>query len=85
LLRACLSQIFWERTGRPARNIFDTQVAAGMLGHGTIGYGDLVKHYCRVTLQKGATVRAAQGLLSALSVFRRESILHGACTGEQGA
>ena len=56
-----------------------------MLGHGTIGYGDLVKHYCSVTLQKGATVQAAQGRLSALCVFRRESILYGAFVWESRA
>ena len=49
-------RVFFEHSSRPAKNVFDTQVAAGMLGHGITAYGELVKMCCGVKLSKGATM-----------------------------
>ena len=48
-------EIFWrESGGRIPRNLFDTQIAAAMLGMGEqIGYGDLVRRTLNVHLKKG--------------------------------
>jgi ribonuclease D len=48
-------EIFQLRTGRVPSNIFDTQVAAALLGWGEqIGYANLVASACKVELAKGA-------------------------------
>ena len=48
-------EIFWrESGGRIPRNLFDTQIAAAMLGMSEqIGYGDLVRRTLNVHLKKG--------------------------------
>lgn len=46
-------RIFFNRTGEVPRNIFDTQLAAAMVGIGAqIGYGPLVEQLLGVTLAK---------------------------------
>lgn len=48
-------EIFQLRTGRVPNNLFDTQVAAALLGWGEqIGYANLVASTCKVELAKGA-------------------------------
>jgi ribonuclease D len=49
-------RVFYEHSSRPAMNVFDTQVAAGLLGHGVSAYGELVKMCCGVSLTKGSTM-----------------------------
>ena len=49
-------RVFYEQSKRPAANIFDTQIAAGLLGHGISGYGELVEMCTGTTLNKGATM-----------------------------
>ncbi len=45
--------ILWRETGVLARPVFDTQLAAALLGHvQQIGYGALVHSLCGVTLKK---------------------------------
>lgn len=45
--------LFFQATGRPLTNIFDTQIAASVVGYGEqIGYGQLVKHITGVVLSK---------------------------------
>lgn len=47
-------EIFYYRTGHAAKNIFDTQVAAAMLGMGNqISYGALVNRVLGIQLEKG--------------------------------
>lgn len=46
-------EILYRETGALPRNIFDTQVAAALLGHTQqIGYGALVHDVCGVTIRK---------------------------------
>jgi len=49
-------RVFFEHSSRPAANIFDTQIAAGLLGHGVSAYGEVVEMCCGVKLPKGATM-----------------------------
>jgi ribonuclease D len=43
--------------GRPPANLFDVQIAAGLLGHGyPLGYGPLVQSVLRKRLHKGETL-----------------------------
>jgi hypothetical protein len=49
-------RVFYEHSKRPAANIFDTQIAAGLLGHGISAYGELVEMCTGTTLDKGATM-----------------------------
>lgn len=49
-------RVFYEQSKRPAANVFDTQIAAGLLGHGISGYGELVEMCTGTTLNKGATM-----------------------------
>lgn len=47
-------EIFFHSWQALPQNIFDTQVAAGLLGLGEqIGYANLVKHYLGISLNKG--------------------------------
>ncbi len=47
-------EIFWDRTGAPAANVFDTQVAGAMVGFGyQVGYVGLVRDVLGVQLGKG--------------------------------
>lgn len=47
-------EIFYQRTQTPPRNVFDTQIAAALLGLGEqISYGGLVSKVVGVTLEKG--------------------------------
>jgi ribonuclease D len=49
-------EIFFALGRRVPRNIFDTQVAAAMAGHGeSVSYGRLVEDLCGVRLGKGET------------------------------
>ena len=49
-------EIFYLRTGKPPRNVFDTQLAAAMLGMGAqISLGGLVSALTGVHLTKGAS------------------------------
>lgn len=44
-----------KATGRPVRNVFDTQIAAAFAGHGSPpSYAALVERLCGVTLSKGS-------------------------------
>ena len=49
-------RVFYEHSRRPARNVFDTQIAAGLLGHGISAYSELVQMCTGVTLSKGSTM-----------------------------
>ncbi len=49
-------RVFYEHSKRPAANIFDTQIAAGLLGHGISAYGELVEMCTGTILDKGATM-----------------------------
>lgn len=47
--------IFYRAHGTLPQNLFDTQVAAMVLGFGDqISYANLVKHYCDIQIDKGA-------------------------------
>ncbi len=46
-------ELFYQCAGRPVRNVFDTQIAAAMVGMGEqVGYGQLVKTLAGVSLIK---------------------------------
>ena len=46
-------RIFYDLMGRPPENIFDTQIAAALLGHGdSIGYARLVEACVKVRLRR---------------------------------
>jgi ribonuclease D len=49
-------RVFYEQSKRPAANIFDTQIAGALLGHGISGYGELVQMCTGTSLGKGSTM-----------------------------
>ena len=47
-------ELFYHHSGRLPAPLFDTQIAAGLTGHGDqVGYGNLVQAVLGVTLEKG--------------------------------
>jgi len=50
------AKCFHQRSGQAPKNVFDTQIGGGMLGHGNSAYGELVEHYAGTKLSKGATM-----------------------------
>ncbi|CAK0760724.1 Ribonuclease D [Gammaproteobacteria bacterium] len=49
-------EIFYELCGRPIAPLFDTQIAATLLGHGDqVGYGALIAAECKIHLDKAHT------------------------------
>ncbi len=49
--------IFYERSGKPPRNVFDTQIAAALLGYGDqLAYAKLVEKISKVKLSKLETM-----------------------------
>jgi ribonuclease D len=65
--------------GRPATRVFDTQVAAAMLGMGSqIGYAKLIEKACRVSLEKQESFSnwLARPLRDAQLAYARDDVRH---------
>ncbi len=72
-------EIFYDRTGCIPSPLFDTQIAAGLLGYGdTIGYAALVSRVLGVELQKlhGRTDWMRRPLDAAVIEYAADDVLH---------